>query len=227
MNTIKLTFIFLLAALAVLAGSPAAAKDKTSVPVIDSGASERRGLSLVVYNTNLALVREQRRIGKLERLSLLRFGDVPEQLIPSSVVVKSDAGLTVLEQQYQYDLLTVDRLLEKYVGKKVTLERLNARTETPERVSGTLLSLKGGRVIQFEDRVEVDPEGRFILPEVPENFVTRPTLTWLMESGKRSRGGTLDVSYLTRGVSWSCDYLLKLHGPGDGESAGLSGWVTI
>ncbi|HUU28421.1 MAG TPA: DUF4139 domain-containing protein [archaeon] len=210
----------------ILASGPdlLGAKDAQSIPVINSSAGDRRNMSLVVYSRNLALVREQRMIKKVSGTFLLQFGDVAEQVIPTSVVVESGGQLKVLEQQYEYDLLSVSKLLEKYVGKEITLERPDKRTNTPERVSGILLSLNGGRIIKFGDRVEVDPEGRFILPEVPGNFVTRPTLTWLVNSDK-SGDCLVDVSYLTTGIDWTCEYLLELDSKS--ATASLRAWVSI
>lgn len=200
------------------------AGEKASVPSFESSAADRRALSLAIYSQNLALVREKRAFNRPGGILRLRFSDISEKIIPSSVAVESECGLKVLEQEYQYDLLAVDKLLEKYIGREVTLERLDKRTNTPEKVTGILLSLDGGRIMKFGDRVEIDPEGRFILPEVPENFVTRPSLTWLMDSGKNG-GCMLDVSYLTTGIFWSCDYVLELDH--EKSAAELSGWVSI
>jgi len=204
------------------AGGPA---DQAQVlPVLNSSLGQRRSLSLVVYNNDLALVRERRQVKRSAGRFVLHFTDVAKKIIPSSVVVESSAGLKILEQQYNYDILSKRKLLESYLGRQVTLERLDKRTNTTERVSGVLLSLNGGTIIQFEDRVEVDPEGRFILPEVPGNLLIRPSLTWLVES-EAGDSCLLDVSYLTTGISWSCAYVLSLQPESD--KANLSGWVSI
>jgi len=194
------------------------------VPLLSSSAADRRSLHLVVYNSDIALISERRLVPKTAGEFRLNFADVGEKIIPSSVVVRSDGDLTVLEQQYEYDLLSKRKLLESYLGREIALERLDKRTNTPVRVTGRLLSLKGGTIVQFEDHVEVDPEGTFILPEVPVNLATHPTLTWLMRAEKKG-GCLLDVSYLTGGISWNCEYVLTLEG--DSDRASLAGWVTV
>jgi len=203
---------------------PGRAGQEQPVSLLRSTASGRKSLHLVVYNSNIALVSERRLVPKTAGEFRLSFADVGEKIIPSSVVVETDKGLTVLEQQYEYDLLSKQKLLESYLGRELTLERLDERTNTPTRVTGKLLSLKGGTIIQFEDHVEVDPKGTFILPEVPANLVTHPTLTWLMSSEKKG-DCLLNVSYLTGGINWNCEYVLTLEG--DSDRASLAGWVTV
>ena len=213
--------------LLLLAGLSYAATGQTpsgAVKTVLSGAADRRSLELVVYNNGLALVNEKRQVRTAEGTFALRFSDVGRLIIPASVVLETGGRLGVLEQQYAYNLLTKDRLLESYLGRQVTLERLDPRTNTRERVSGTLLSLAGGTVIRFEDHVEIDPQGTFILPEVPPEFVIQPALTWLVKASGQGEC-PLEVSYLTRGLSWSCDYVLTLEGGGD--KASLAGWVTV
>ena len=213
--------------LLLLAGLSFAAAGQTpsgAAKSILSGAADRRSLKLVVYNNDLALVNEKRLLRAARGSFELRFQDVGRQIIPASLVLETGGRLTVLEQHYAYNLLTKDRLLESYLGRPVTLERLDPRTNTRERVSGTLLSLAGGTVIRFEDHVEIDPQGTFILPEVPAEFVIQPALTWLVKASA-SGDCPLEVSYLTRGLSWSCDYVLTLEGGGD--KARLAGWVTV
>ncbi len=203
---------------------PSAAAVDAALPVVASSAADREELSVVVYMGNLALVRDRRQVELPRGRFLLHFGDVPEELAPSSVSLVPDCGLQLIEQQYRYEVLTVDRLLRRYLGREVTLERRDERTGTLERVTGTLLSLEGGRVVRFGDSVAIDPEGRFILPAVPEDFVLRPTLAWLGES---SGAGScrLEASYLTTGIAWSCDYVLRL--AADERSAELSSWVSV
>ena len=194
------------------------------VPLLESTASDRKSLQLVVYNSDVALVNERRLVPKTAGEFKLSFVDVGEKIVPTSVVVRSDGDLAVLEQQYEYDLLSRQNLLESYLDREITLERLDQRTNTPVRVTGKLLSLKGGTIVQFEDHVEVDPQGTFILAGVPANLVTHPALTWLMRAEKKGEC-LLDVSYLTGGMNWNCEYVLTLEG--DSPRASLAGWVTV
>ncbi|MBN2290017.1 MAG: DUF4139 domain-containing protein [Candidatus Glassbacteria bacterium] len=209
--------------LLLCAAAPGTAAAKARTLVASSAADGPRSLSLVVYNQDLALVREVRTVPRKEGLFELRFQDVARELVPNSVLVDTGEELKVLEQCYTYDLLSAGSLLEHFIGKTVILERLDKRTNTPEQVEGTLLSLEGGRIVRIGDRIEVDPEGRFILPEVPANLTDRPTLTWLVQ-GRSAGQSKVEVSYLTGGMGWRCDYVLSLAGDSD---AGLSAWVTL
>jgi len=217
---VQSVMFFILVLVCTVAGSAA---EREPRPVLNSTAGQRSSISLVVYSDNLALVREVRSVPRRKGLFELRFKDVAEKLLPSSVLVDTGAEVEILEQRYTYDLLSVTSLLERYIGRTVILERLDKRTNTTLQVEGTLLSLDGGRIVKIGDRVEIDPEGRFILPEVPGDLTRRPALAWLMRSKSAGRS-RVEVSYLTGGVSWSCDYVLSLT---EEQAAGLSGWVTL
>ena len=199
------------------------AAEKALPQVLNSEADGRRSLSLVVYSGDLAMVREVRSVPRAAGLFELRFNDVAQKLQPNTVLVNTNAELEVLEQRYTYDLLSTQSLLERFIGRTVILERIDKRTNTPQQIEATLLSLNGGRIVRIGERIEIDPEGRFILPEVPEDLTSRPYLAWLIR-GKDAGRSQIEVSYLTTGVSWSCDYVLALAGE---STARLSGWVTL
>ena len=210
-------FAALVAALVVAGGLRAA-------EVVESVAADRTGLSLVIYNSNMALVREARRVRLEKGACEIRLGDVGRMLIPSSVIPDPGAGTRLIEQRYLFDPLNRQNLLDAYVGRKVLVESKDERTGVVESKEAVLLSNDGGPVLEIDGRVELDPAGRIILPEVPEGFVARPVLSWMVESGKAGER-EISLSYLTHGVSWECDYVLTV-GPGekDGE---LGGWVTL
>ncbi len=214
-------FIFFILVLSFDAAVLAA--EKARPQVLDSQAEGRESLCLVVYNGNLAMVREKRSVPMAAGLFELRFNDVARNLLPNSVLVKTGTQMKVLEQRYTYDLLTAQSLLEQFIGRTVILERLDKRTNTTRQIEGTLLSLDGGRIVKIGERIEIDPEGRFILPEVPGNLASRPALTWLMR-GEDTGRSPVEVSYLTTGITWSCDYVLALAGE---SAATLTGWVTL
>ena len=199
------------------------AAEKVLPQVLNSEADGRRSLSLVVYNGDLAMVREVRSVPRAAGLFELRFNDVARKLRPNTVLVNTGAEVEVLEQRYTYDLLSTQSLLERFIGRTVILERIDKRTNTTQQIEATLLSLNGGRIVKIGERIEIDPEGRFILPEVPEDLTSRPYLAWLMR-GKDTGRSKVEVSYLTTGVSWNCDYVLALAGE---STARLSGWVTL
>lgn len=192
-----------------------------------STAADQTGVSLTVYNSSLGLVKDRRTVTLDRGTSQLRFADVASQVIPSSVrisAVDTKSDLRVLEQNYEYDLLTREKLLDKYVGREVQLYRQNPYTEREELVTATVLANNGGPVFRIGDQITYDYPGRIIFPGVPDDLMARPTLVWLLENG-RTTPQTLETTYLTGGISWRADYVLNLNAADD--RADLAGWVTL
>jgi hypothetical protein len=195
--------------------------------IYSSGIDDRQGMAITIYNVNLGLVKEQREIELSRGIGELRFMDVASQIIPTSVHIKSlidPNSLRVLEQNYEYDLLSPQKLLDKYIGKEVKLYYKNFYTEREEMVTATLLSNNGGPIFKIGDEITFGHPGRIIFPGVPENLISKPTLVWLIENSLPS-SQKVEVSYLTNGINWRADYVLTLNEKDD--KADLSGWVTI
>jgi len=210
-----------LTALALSGASTAIAAD-----AVVSHASDREGIFVTVYNKSLALVREVREIELPKGEVVVEFEDVAEQIKPETVAIKAadKGGLEVLEQNYEYDLLSPARLMEKYEGRSLELVRENPKTGKERRVPAKLLSNHGGGVFETEDGITFGAVGRPLLPELPDNFVTHPTLRWTLYSGKAGKR-KVEAAYLTRGISWKADYVLVLDK--DDKTADLNGWVTL
>ncbi|MBI4690640.1 MAG: DUF4139 domain-containing protein [Nitrospirae bacterium] len=195
--------------------------------VISSGLEDQTGVAITIYNVNLGLVKDQREIKLFEGTGELRFMDVASQIIPTSVHIKSlvnPDSLRILEQNYEYDLLNPQKLLDKYVGKEVRLYQKNPYTEREEIVTATLLSNNGGSIFRIGDEITFGHPGRIIFPGVPENLISKPTLVWSVENNLQSKQ-RVEASYLTNGLNWSADYVVTLNEKDD--RADLSGWVTI
>src|SRR6266850_5754083 len=152
-------------------------------------ARDRQSVNITVYNSNLGLVRETRRLTLPSGRIALRFADVTAQIRPETVHLASLTAadsLRILEQNYQYDLLNPGKLLDKYVGKEVTLvlRRFQNNSEILEPVQATLLANNGGQVWRINGQIVINPtnivETRF--PDLPRNFVARPTLVWDVEN---------------------------------------------
>jgi len=194
---------------------------------LSTGLEDQTGLSITIYNVNLGLVKDERKIRLFEGTGELKFMDVASQIIPSSVYIKSlvsPDSLHILEQNYEYDLLNAQKLLDKYIGKTVKLYSKNPYTEREEIVSATVISNNGGPIFRIGDEITFGHPGRIIFPGVPENLISQPTLVWLVESSLSSVQ-KVEASYLTNGITWRSDYVLTLH---DGDDrADISGWVTI
>ncbi|MBI3951584.1 MAG: DUF4139 domain-containing protein [Acidobacteria bacterium] len=192
---------------------------------------DRRAVTMTVYNIELGLIRERRSIRLPAGRVLFRFADVPAGIDPATVQMKpvtEGNRLAVLEQQYKFDLLTPDKLLEKYVGKEVILvdRRMVNNTEQIEERRAVLLSnQQNQQVWRIGDEIVVNPKYTEIsFPGLPEGLTPRPTLVWLLESD-REGPREIEATYLTSGLNWQADYILHVNAT---DTLGdLKGWVTI
>jgi hypothetical protein len=192
--------------------------------------SDQKELAVTVYNSNIALVRDVRRVKLATGTIDLRYMDIAAAVNPATVHIVSltaPKDLTVLEQNYEYDLLSPQKLLQKYVGKELTLVRLvsenNSTKEVP--VKATLLAYNEGPVWQVGNQIITGMGAdRYIFPDLPENLYSKPTLVWLLDN-RHSGEQTLEASYLTNQVNWNSDYVLTV--AADQKTADLNGWVTI
>ena len=195
--------------------------------VLTVGSDTRTDLHVTVYNANIGLVKDTRtftlnRSGRIEVL----LEDVASRIQSETVLPVSltpENPLAVLEQNYEYDLLTPNTLLDKYIGKTVQLVTYNADNQVEERSSGTLLSTNQGPIFRVGKDIHIKHPGHVILQEVPDELVASPSLRWLVEGAKGSH--IIQVSYLTGGLSWKADYVLKVNQ--DATLGDLTGWVTV
>jgi hypothetical protein len=196
-----------------------------------TSARDRQSVNITVYNSNLGLVRETRRLTLPPGRIALRFADVTAQIRPETVHLASltaPASLRILEQNYQYDLLNPAKLLDKFVGKEITLvlRRYQNNTESFEPVQATLLANNGGQVWRINGQIVINPtnitEMRF--PDLPKNLVATPTLVWDLEN-RESGPQNIEASYLTAGMNWRADYVLLVNA--DDTKGDLQGWVTL
>ena len=191
---------------------------------------EQKDLAVTVYNSNVALVRDVRRVNIPTGTVDLRFEDIASSVNPVTVHIISlnaPRDLTVLEQNYEYDLLNPAKLMDKFVGKEVTLIRLvtenNSTKEVP--VKATLLSNNQGPVWKVgNDIVTGMGADRVIFPNLPDNLYSKPTLVWLLEN-RHAGEQNIEASYLTNDMNWNADYVLTV--AADQKGADLNGWVTV
>ena len=204
-----------------------AKKPDTKVHSMSTDQNDQADIALTVYNVNLGLVKDVRDIKLARGLSELRFMDVASGIIPTSVYIRSlknPDSLSILEQNYEYDLLNPKKLLDKYVGKTVKLYNMNPYTEREQLVEATVLSNNGQPIFRIGDEITYGYPGRIIFPGVPDDLIPKPTLVWLLENDLLSTQ-KVEASYLTNGINWLADYVVTLNDRDD--KAGLSGWVTI
>lgn len=195
-----------------------------NIQEITSTEEQQTELSLTVYNGNRALVSQKRKIPLTRGELTLHYRDIAAEVMPQTVTVEADKGLFILEQNYEYDLISQQKLLEKYVGREVTIVHENEYSAKSETKTAKLLALNGEPVFEMDGSIHLGIPGRIILPELPENLYANPTMNWIIRSQKE---GDLDLSlsYLTNGISWVADYVLNLSD--DEKSATLTGWVTL
>jgi hypothetical protein len=210
----------------LLCGALVAAPALAEPPRFVSGAGERREVSLTVYNENLGLVREVRDVELAPGEVSLELQDVAASIRPETVHVRSlDAAgdLGVLEQNYRYDLLSPQKLLEKYVGRRVVVQRWNEKEGRDERLEAEVLAVNDQPILRIGDEITFQVPGRISFPEIPSDLIARPTLVWLLDAKKARQ--RLEVSYLAGQMGWQSDYVLVLD-PAD-QRGDLTGWVTL
>ncbi len=184
-------------------------------------------VSVTIYNNNLALVQDIRQMNLPAGTTRQEFPDVSASIRPETVSL-TGADFGIAEQNFDYDLLSPGKLMEKAVGQTVTLLRTNTATGAETRERAKVLSANGGVVIQVGDRIEVLRDDglpvRVIFDKVPPNLRAKPTLSVTVDS---SRTGVrpLTLSYLTTGLGWRADYVSLFD-----EKAGtinMQGWITL
>ncbi|HWD37409.1 MAG TPA: hypothetical protein VG944_01050 [Fimbriimonas sp.] len=195
---------------------------------------------ITVYNQGFALVKEVRTLNLKDGRQVVEVKDVPSQIDSTSVGIRSlgdPTGIQILEQNYQYDLISPQAILNKSVGQHVRFIRtvggqrdvldgvlLNAPTSIVANPDGSNYQTYSGMAIKTDDgRIVLNPTGEVEVTTLPSGLISVPTLMWDLQS-KKAGPTDVELSYLTHGVNWSADYVLTL---GGGTDADLQGWVTI
>lgn len=194
--------------------------------VVISNESDRSAVALTIYNSNIALIKENRNVELPQGTHALELRGVSARIMPETVLFSSAAKRkpTVLEQNFDYDLLTPAKLLDKYVGQDIRIVRTNPATGQESTENARVLSNNQGPVVQIGNRIETNPGGRFIFDSIPQNLRDTPTLSILLENPAASNG-EVGLSYLSTGLSWKADYVASLNA--DDDRVDLNGWVTL
>jgi hypothetical protein len=196
-----------------------------AVQAAKSTSAQREDVSVTIYNQNFGLVREVRNIDLPTGRTSLEFRDVSQNIQPETIAIKSLSGgaFSVLEQNYRYDLLTPEKLLEKYVGKKVKVIRWNEKTGHDEEQEAEVLSVAGGTTLKIGNEITYGYPGRISFPSVPDNLIAQPTLVWMLDNQAPKQ--KVEVTYLTQNMSWDADYVFTINA--DDSVGDLKGWVTL
>jgi hypothetical protein len=181
-------------------------------------------LSVTIYNNDLGLIQDKRDLTLPRGRTRQEFADVSASIRPETVTLTA-AGLGVVEQNFDYDLLAPQKLMDKAVGQTITIVRTNPASGAETRETARVLANNGGTIVQVGDRIEVlGANTRVIFPSLPAGLRARPTLSITLdaESGG-SRPATL--AYLSRGLGWKADYV-ALFDAGAGK-LDVQGWITL
>ncbi len=196
----------------------------TSAPSI--AAAKSAGVDITVYNQNVALVKDKRTLALKQGMNQVRFSDVAAQIDPTSVQFTSltdPSGTRVLEQNYAYDIVGTQKIIQKYLDQNIALV-----TEDGTKYSGKLLSGADDIILQGDDgqvtTVKLTRVREVKFPQLPGGLITKPTLIWSLNAG---RDGNQDaqVTYLTNGINWKANYVIVVNG--QDTAMNLNGWVTI
>ena len=183
---------------------------------------DQKSLSVTVYNQNLGVIRDVRSIDLKSGISKIAVTDVAQSIDPTSVHIKLNGD--VLEQNYQYDLVSLNKILQKYIDNNIQLVSNNN-----ERIEGTLLSSNGGQVVlrKSDGGLLMLPNVgnyRFSVGSLPEGLITRPTLLWTVNAPKSGKQN-VEISYQTAGMNWHAEYVALLNN--DDSKIDLNCWVSI
>jgi hypothetical protein len=212
----------------LMIGAAAAALFATQTAFAETpvGADKQSAIAVTIYNNDLALVRDSRTVTLTQGENDIAFIEVSAGIRPETALLTGrGTPLDIVEQNFDFDLLTPQKLLEKSVGQTIRVVRTNPETGVDSTEDATVLSVAEGQVVlKIGDRIEVTPPGRLVYSAVPANLRDRPTLVVKLAS-QQAGDVPVDLSYLTRGLSWSADYVAELSP--DEKTLNLNGWVTL
>ena len=194
---------------------------------VKSTIQDQSEVAVTIYNDQLALVKDLRNIRLENGFNKLAFREVSAQMRPETALLRSlnhPDGFRLIEQNFDFDLLTPQKLLEKYIGKKVKVVKTHPITDKEKLLDAVVLSVNNGVVLRIGDRIETGVPGRIVFDEVPGNLRDRPTLVMQLNSAT-SASQQLQLSYLTGGLSWKADYVAELDE--SDQYVDLTGWVTL
>jgi hypothetical protein len=221
---------FLAIAISTLFSFGAIAVENSQNPSLSESRStldDQQTVAVTIYNQDLALVKDTRKVSIKSGLNALALRDVSAQMRPETALLRSinaPGSLSLLEQNFDFDLLTPQKMLEKYVGKTVSIIKVNPATGVETTEQATVLAANNGVVLKIGNRIETGLPGRIVYDDVPANLRDRPTLVTQINN-KGATEQTVELSYLTGGLGWKADYVAELNDKED--KLDLSGWVTL
>ncbi len=214
-------------ALSLLFGLVVPLSNAAAAEELRSTLADQQEVAVTIYNEDLALIKDKRRLVLGKGPNTLAFREVSGRLRPETALLKSvshPGKLAVVEQNFDFDLLTPEKMLEKYVGEEVQVVRTNPASGEESVENATVLAAANGTVLRIGDRIETQVPGRLIFPNVPAHLRDRPTLVMELESAT-AEAQEVELSYLSGGLGWKADYVAELDA--DDKKLDMNGWVTL
>lgn len=206
----------------MVGGSPVRAGEEVNL-----SASDQTDLAITIYNQGLAQVRDRRRLALAKGVTRVHFGGVAAQIQPATALFEAP-GLRLIEQNFDYDLLTPAKLLSKAVGQTVRIYRTHPSTGEDTSEEAMVLAAEGGAVLKIGDRIEIlsaaGLPGRIVFDKIPPNLRAEPTLSMTLEAATTFED-EVELIYLTSGIAWRADYVGQLDK--DAKKLDLQAWITL
>lgn len=180
-------------------------------------------VALSIYNNDLAFVRDSRNAELAAGRNSVAFKGVAEKIMPETAMLVGNR-ISVIEQNYNYNLLTPINIVNESVGKTVKTALYDEKTGTTTFDQAKIIdSNYGNPILQFSYGIETHFPGRLIFESLPENLTSRPTLSADLQA-EAAGNNKLELAYLTRGISWKADYVADITGE---DNLNLKGWITL
>jgi hypothetical protein len=219
--------VIALAAMTAFLPSLASHAATSLTPERRSTLDDQQSVAVTIYNDELALIKEVRNVTLDAGANRLALRDVSGRMRPETALLRSTShpgGLSLVEQNFDFDILTPAKLLEKAVGQTVRVVRTHPATGVETTETAQVLAAAQGVVLKIGDRIETGVPGRIVFDAVPSQLRDRPTLVADLSS-QRAGAQQLELSYLSGGLSWKADYVAELSA--DDSTLDLNGWVTL
>ncbi len=196
---------------------------------VRSGTDDQTGLAVTIYNNDLAMIRDQRRVTLPVAITDLAFEDISGKIKPETAQLSSqsaDHSISLIEQNFEFDLLSPQVLLKASIGKQIGVISTHPTTGERSQREAMVLSIEGGVVLQYADHIETirGDANDFVFTEVPNNFRARPTLLMTLEN-EHEGPQNIELNYLSHGLAWEANYVAQLNT--DETALNLNAWVTL
>ncbi|MBP5399422.1 MAG: DUF4139 domain-containing protein [Alphaproteobacteria bacterium] len=209
----------LMSALAIFLGLTANAL-ATEIVIKDT---DSKNLDITIYNKNLALVKDVRNVNLQKGENDIAFEGVSSAIKPESAILYAQ-GIKVLEQNYDYDILDLNNIIEKSVGKNVKTIKINPSNGEKIFDTAKILSFVNGTpILEFSYGIDANFDGQLLFEDLPAGLRRKPTLVAKIKSDT-ANSNNISLAYLTNGINWKTNYVANVI---DNTKLNLTAWVTI